>query len=237
MRLLVTHYAVEGFLHPSAEEPTIKKASIAALAGRVDALLLGHIHDGRETDIAGVKVIFPGPTERTNFGELDVRCGFTLLSVQGPPPYVVRSKQIHLHPQPMRRQTVRATDIPEEDPTAWLVSEVQSWSEPDQILQVRLEGPLKRDTYHALRFLEVWQVGNDLNFYFDLDRHALTLKTDDFGTGVTHAGIRVSPRSEIQRVADAMLEIAGSDAERQVLEEARALVLEQYGAGTVEEGE
>ena len=231
--LLVTHYAVEGTLHPLAEEPTIKKASIAALAGTVDYMLLGHIHTGREMDIGGVKVFFPGPTERTNFGELDVRCGFGLITIEGRRPCRIQSRHIYLDPQPMRRETVRTTDIPDEEPTAWLTERVRGWSAADQILQVRLEGPLVRAKYHALRFLDVFQVGHDLNFYFDLDRHTVELR--DETAAAVRSGIRVSPRSELARVADVLMEAADSDEERELLAEARSLVLEQYGTGALDE--
>jgi len=233
--LLVTHYAVEGTLHPQAEEPVIRKASIAALAGVVDYLLVGHIHVAKERDVGGVKVVSPGPTERLSFGELDLRCGFVTMTVSGRRPCRVATKHVHVDPQPMRRETVRATDVPADAPTDWLVECVRAWSAPDQILQVRLEGPLPRPAYQALRFLEVWQVGNDLNFYFDLDRHLLTIQPDDPGELAFVGGDRASPRAEIARVADGFLRSAATDDERALVEAARALVLEQYGGGEMEE--
>jgi len=233
--LLVTHYAVEGFLHPLAEEATIRRASIAALAGTVDTLLVGHLHASKTEEIGGVEVVLPGPTERMTFGELELKCGFALLTIEGRRPAKAKARHIHLDPQPMRRETVRATDLPADDPTGWLVDRVRAWSQPDQILQVRLEGPLPRSAYQALRALEVWQVGNDLNFYFDLDRHLLTVRSEAPGELAFTAGERLSPRSEIARVADGLVAEAGSDEERALLAEARDLALERYGAGAIED--
>lgn len=232
VRLLVTHYALEDTLHPLAEEPTIAKASIAALAGRVDALLVGHIHEARQSEVAGVKVIFPGPTERLSFGELDVACGFVRLDVTsgGRGPGAITARHVPLEPQPMRRHTLRTTDLPSDDPTAWLVDQIRRLSRPDQILQLRLEGPLPRAAYHALRLREAWQVGHDLNFYFDLDRRRLVVHDDDRAP-LRSAG-RVSPRAEIARVADALV-AAADGAERAAIEAARDLVLERYGQGTI----
>ncbi len=232
VRLLVTHYALEDTLHPLAEEPTIAKASIAALAGRVDAVLIGHIHEARLSEIAGVRVVFPGPTERLSFGELDVACGFVRLDVApgGRGPAAITARHIALEPQPMRRHTLRTTDLPADDATGWLVDQIRRLSAPDQILQLRLEGPLPRAAYHALRLREAWQVGNDLNFYFDLDRRRLVVHDDD-RTPRPSAG-RVSPRAEIARVADA-LAAAAAPGERAVIDAARALVLERYGQGVI----
>lgn len=234
--ILVTHFAIEGTLHPQADEPVIRKSSVAALSGVVDYLLVGHIHVMRDHDVGGVKVISPGPTERLSFGEIDLRCGFAVLTVEGHRPCRVKSRHIHLDPQPMRRETVRATNVPAEAPTNYLAERVRAWSAPDQILQVRIEGPLPRETYQALRFLEVWQLGQDLNFYFDLDRHLLSIQADDPGELAFVGGDdRPSPRAEIARVADGFLRSAETDDERALVEAARALVLEQYGVGEMEE--
>lgn len=233
-RILITHYAVEGRLHPLAEEPTIRRSSIADLAGRVDCVLVGHVHDALDAEIAGVQVVFPGPTERLSFGEIDVRCGFVRLDVtRGPEGPAVRARHIHIDPQPMRREVVRAGDLPLGDPTAWLIARIRAVSAPDQILQLRLEGPLPRAAYHALRVREAWEVGNDLNFYFDLDRRGLTVEAEP--GEARGAGERASARAELASVADQLRAAAEDPAERVLLEEARSLVLSRYGSAGMAE--
>lgn len=236
--LLLAHHAVEGSLHPDAEEPVIARASIAALAGKVDHLLLGHVHAAKDQELAGVGLHFPGPTERMGFGELEVRCGFLALRVEGRRPCKVTLRHIHIDPQPMRRETVRATNIPAEEPSAWLAERLRAWSAPDQILQLRLEGPLPRSRYQALRFLELWQLGQELNFYFDLDRHLLTVQGDDPGE-LALSGDRLSPRAEILRVAEGFAREAEAgrlgEADRALVEAARDLALAHYGAGAIED--
>lgn len=234
-RILVTHYAVEGRLHPLAEEPTIRSASIAALAGRVDCILVGHVHDAEDAEIAGVKVLFPGPTERLSFGELDLRCGFVRLDVTRAPDGVrLDARHIHIDPQPMRREVVRAGDLPADDPTGWLIQRIRGASAPDQILQFKLDGPLPRAAYQALRVREAWEVGNDLNFYFDLDRRGLTVEAE---AGELQArGERVSARAELASVADELRAGAEDPEERALLEEARALVLARYGSAGLVDG-
>lgn len=228
--LLVTHYAVEGMLHPLANEPVIKKESIARLRGVVDALLVGHIHETRTLDVAGVPVIFPGPTERLSFGELDVRCGFVVLNLDASRADKVRNRHVKVTPQPMRRATLRATDIPPEDPNAWLQAELQAISLPDQILQLALAGPLPRRVYHAIHFRELWQLGSDLNFYFDLDRHGLSVAGDELPGALPGGGERVSVPAELAHVGQALVEAAGDDEpERELRRAALALVLAEYG--------
>jgi DNA repair exonuclease SbcCD nuclease subunit len=257
-RILVTHYAVEGRLHPLAEEATIGNASIAALATEVDYLLVGHIHEAIELDVGGVRVLFPGPTERMSFGELEVACGFAQLEVtrvaqednttadgrpnddrsaKGARRAMITSRHLHLDPQPMRRETLRAGDIPADEPTAWVIEQLRGFSAPDQILQLRLDGPLGRETYHALRIRDVLAVGADLNFFFDLDRRSLRVRDEAAHLAIGPAGERVSARAEIARVASAMAEEAEDEQTRAIILEARALVLARYSATIVDDDE
>lgn len=231
--ILVVHHAVEGLGHPDAEEPTIRRASIRALAGRIDAVLAGHLHGGGEAVIGGVPVLFPGPTERLTFGEIDVRCGFYDVAVAPGAPPRVRARHVRVEPQPMRRLVVEARDVPASEPTEWLLARIRGASSADQILQLRLRGSLPRDTYRQIRFGEVWRMGAEANFYFDLDRHGLVVAEAELAPAVGAGG--TSPRAELRRVAAAMRAESGDDADRRLIEEALALVLDRYGAGTVDE--
>lgn len=234
--ILVTHYSVEGTLNPLAEEATLAKASIAALEGIVDQILVGHVHKAQQLDIGGVPVLFPGPTERLGFGEIDLKCGFAELALSAGPPCRAKIRHIHINPQPMRRETISALDIPAEAPTEWLVERIRAFSAPDQILQLRLEGPLPRETYHILRPRELWQLGNELNFYFDFDRHGLSVVAPEPGDMPFAGGQRVSPRGEIARVAEGFVRAAEDEVERELVEAARDWVLAEYGGGGMEEG-
>ncbi len=95
---------------------------------------------------------------------------------------------------------------------------------------------MPRAVYQALRFREVWQLGNDLNFYFDLDRHALTVAGDEVAVSYG-SGERLSVRGELTRVGQALVAAAeGDDAERDLRREALELVLARYRADAVEDG-
>jgi DNA repair exonuclease SbcCD nuclease subunit len=222
----MAHYGVEGTLHPGAEEPLLSKASIAKLEGIVDYLLVGHVHERRTMKIGEVTVCFPGPTERMSFGEMDLKTGFLSMKVQGGRPNVKSQvKHIRTAVQPMRRLDIRTTDLPANDPTEYVIQRLRSASDPEQMLLCRIEGPLPRDVYHKLRFFDIWALGNELNFYFDLDRRGVrvqALEVPDVG----HAVERVSSRQEIRRVARALAQEAG-DEERSLIEEAEALILER----------
>lgn len=128
----------------------------------------------------------------------------------------------------MSRIEIRTTDLPADDPTTYLFERVQEVSHPEQLLQCRLVGPLPREVYHNLRFFDVWRLGNELNFFFDLDRSQITIQ-DPQALDVRLSGERVSLRGEIEAVADALAAQADDGDERELVEEARRLVRERLG--------
>jgi hypothetical protein len=159
-----------------------------------------------------------------NFGELKEKAGFYYAELDGKRAAKLIHKQID--PQPMRREVIRTTNIPPETPTEFVFEQLREWSDKDQLMQLRLEGPLERDAYHRLRFYDIWRLGNELNFYFDLDRADVKLKGDDLGNA--SGGEVVSARREIARVAAELAAEREGDA-RALIEEARALVLGRLG--------
>lgn len=225
--LLMLHYGVEGTLRTDANEPLIPKARLNALDGIVDYLLLGHVHHRRKLEIGRVQVAFSGPTERLSFGESGVETGFLDLKFEGRRPNVrVSLRYRPVRAQPMRREEIRTTDLPASDPNGAIFEKLRAVSHADQLLQFKLVGPLPRTIYHQVRFFDIWRLGNELNFFFDLDRRGVYLQTEIERDG-DPAGERVSPRQEMERVAAEL--VAGADEEeRALIDEAKALVLGRW---------
>ena len=151
--------------------------------------------------------------------------GFYYVELEGKQAVKLLHKEID--PQPMRRETIRTTNIPAEEPTEYVFEQLRQWSDRDQMMQLRIEGPLTREVYHHLRFFDIWLLGNELNFFFDLDRAAVTLKGEERGGNGGGAEI-ISTRREIERVAAELAAEREGD-ERALIEEARELVLQRMG--------
>lgn len=217
--VLMLHYAVEGMLPGDVAEPILSKARIASLRG-VDLLLLGHVHERKVMDIGNVKVAYSGPTERMSFGERAVAVGFVEVSL-GSKGVTVRHHDTH--PQPMQRDVLKTTDQPA-DASAALRDHINARSHPDQLYQLRLEGPLDMDGYRAMRWAELRALGTESNFYFHLDTRLVYL-TQRRQTPVGAGGERVSPREEIEAIAASLAQQATDDEERDLIEAARRLIL------------
>ena len=127
----------------------------------------------------------------------------------------------------MRREIIRTTDIDPAQPTEYVYDKLREWADAEQMMQLRIEGPLERDVYHRLRFYEVWRLGNEINFYFDLDRAAVTLQSQDLGS-ISGSGQVISVRHEIDQIADEFAAQREGD-DRALIEEARAMVLGKLG--------
>lgn len=218
--LLLLHCGYEDNVPPDFQDPILPKARVA-LMGNIDYFILGDIHRTHKAVMDRSTIIIPGATERLGFGELSEKPGFYYIELEGKQAVKLMHKRIE--PQPMRREIIRTTNLPPEEPTEYVFQQLKSWADPDQLMQLRIEGPLPREVYHHLRFFDIWRLGNELNFFFDLDRSAVNVKSEQ-NDGVAAAGGTISPRREVENAA-AELAAQREGEERALVEEARALVL------------
>lgn len=217
--LLMMHCGFEGSVPPGFKDAVLPRSRVAQLKG-IDYYYVGDMHRTHRAVIDEATVVIPGATERMTFGECEEKTGFYYAELDG----ARAARLIHapVEPQPMRRQVIRTTDLPAEQPTEYVFQALNEISDADQMLQLRIEGPVTREVFHRLRFFEIWRLGSELNFYFDLDRTAVAVQSESRnGSG---GGEVVSMRHEIESVAEE-LAARGDGDERALLDEARDLIL------------
>jgi DNA repair exonuclease SbcCD nuclease subunit len=222
--LLLLHCGFEGNVPPDFGSAILPKARVAALQG-IDYYFLGDIHRTHKAVVDRAVVIVPGATERMTFGEIGERAGFYYAELDGRDAKKLQHQEIE--PQAMRREIIRTTDLPEDAPTEYVFDRLHEWANAEQMLQLRIEGPVSREMYHHLKFFDIWRLGNELNFYFDLDRADVSVKSAD-ANDVAGGGEIVSIRDEIARVANELAAPREGD-DRALIEEARALVFQKLG--------
>lgn len=226
VRILLLHGGVQDAVPPGFDDAVYKKSAIAALK-QIDYFLIGDIHADNKLQVEHATVLIPGATERLTFGELKNEPGFYYLELEGKTPRKLQRKTIA--PQSMRRHEILCGNLPADDPTEYVFAEIRGVSEQEQLLQLRLEGILDRDAYHKLKFFDIWRLGNELNFYFDLDKSGVEIRArgaDEYGNIVPEE--RVDVERELERVADDLFDAAENDDERMTIQEARAHVVNLY---------
>lgn len=228
IKIMLLHGGVEDAVPPGFDDAVFRKSTIASLK-QVDYFLIGDIHNTSKLNVEHASVLIPGATERLTFGEIKNDPGFYFLELDARRPVKLSRKLIDT--QRMRRAEIRCGNLPAEDPTQYVFEELRGASEHDQLFQLNMNGILDRDAYHKLKFFDIWRLGNELNFYFDLDKSLVELR----GRGADEPGLvpeeRVDVERELERVAVEMAETAGSDEERAAIADARAHVVNLYRSG------
>ena len=222
--LLLLHCGFEGNVPPDFGEAILPKARVAAMQG-IDYYFLGDIHRTHKAVVERATVIIPGATERMTFGEIGEKAGFYYAELDGKDAKKLQHQEIE--PQAMRREIIRTTDLPDDAPTEYVFERLHEWADAEQLMQLRLEGPVSREVYHRLKFFDIWRLGSELNFYFDLDRADVRLQSDD-ANSVAGGGEIVSIRDEIARVANELAAQREGD-DRALIEEAREMVMQRIG--------
>jgi hypothetical protein len=223
-KILLMHYGVEGTIHPDATEPILSKDSLAKVC--VDLIGVGHVHDHRKMMLGSTTVIVPGSTERHTFGEKGVQPGFYCLEVDKRG--LRKVEHVDVIPQQMREESVKTSELGDEDPTGSLIERIREVSGTDQMLKVVLFGPMASEKFHKLRLREAYMVGLDTNFYFDLDSRGLHVSDGPRLVSDGTARASISQRQEIAEVAAELMELAQTDSERALYAEARDRVLASY---------
>jgi DNA repair exonuclease SbcCD nuclease subunit len=222
--LLLLHCGYEDCVPKDFGEAVLPKARVAAMQG-IDYYFLGDIHRMHKAVVERATVILPGATERMTFGEIGEQPGFYYAELDGKDAKKLQHQEIE--PQPMRREIIRTTDLPDDAPTEFVFEGLHEWADTEQLMQLRLEGPVSREVYHRLKFFDIWRLGNELNFYFDLDRADVRLQSED-ANSVAGGGEIVSIRDEIARVANELAAQREGD-DRALIEEAREMVMQRIG--------
>ncbi len=229
VKILLLHGGVEDAVPPGFEEGVFKKSTIAALK-QIDYFLVGDIHFTNKLNVEHATVLIPGSTERLTFGEIKNEPGFYYLEFDsdGARRPVKMTRKL-IEPQAMRRHEIRCGNLPSDNPTEYVFEEIRAVSNAQQLLQLRMEGILEREQYHKLKFFDIWRLGSELNFYFDLDKSQIEIRARDADEhGNTVPEERVDVERELARIADEIFDAAENDDERVMIQDARARVVNMY---------
>ena len=165
--IAMLHYSTERIAPPYWEEPQIRLSSLDANK-HINLFVLGHIHQHIKEKVGDSLILYPGATERVDFGEAGKETGFCYLEIDG---RKIDVEFIKTHSQPMSRETIHASRIPSENPTRFILDTVSKNGNPEELMQLVLEGELDFKEYMKIDFSRIYDEGRRLNFFFEyLDR-------------------------------------------------------------------
>jgi DNA repair exonuclease SbcCD nuclease subunit len=223
--VLLAHCAIEGMIHPDAQEAILSRAAIESLQG-VDYLFVGNIHRYNTFVLGGKRVVVPGATEWMDFGDReDEKAGFVYLEIE--PGRIDKQPQYKpITPQPRTEVLIRVTELDDDDPTATVLTRLETASGADTMLKLRIEGAIPLDLFSRLDMRRIEEVGRRDNFFFDLDVSVLRVQRPM--ANILAGGSRRSMREELAVYADELISTADDEEERAVLVVTKQALLAQY---------
>ena len=225
VRILLMHCAIEGMIHPDAQEAMLSRAAIESLQG-VDYLFVGDIHRYSNFVLGGKRVVVPGATEWMDFGDReDDKAGFVYLEIE--PGRIDRQPQYKpITPQPRAKVLIRVTELADDDPTSTVLTRLEAASGADTMLKLRIEGAISLDLFSRLDMRCIEEAGRRDNFFFDLDVSGLQVQRPmvNILAGVS----RRSMREELAAYADKLISTTDGEEERAILATTRQALLAQY---------
>jgi exonuclease SbcD len=162
LNIAVLHYSMEGIAPPIWEEPSIKRSSIEA-NGDIQLYAMGHIHEHNETKVNDSHVLYPGGTERYNFGESRKETGFIVVDYGEE----LEIRYIPTDSQPMKQVKFHTSHMDHGDINASINSVIEENSNEDGLFQLVLEGSIPFQLYTEIDFTAIYMRGGSLNFYFE----------------------------------------------------------------------
>jgi DNA repair protein SbcD/Mre11 len=231
--LLVLHAPIEGF---ATETPLslldiqtqVSRASIASQSA-FRYILAGYHHTYQQLSIGQCDLIIAGATQHIDFNDPDDVPGFVFIGLAADG--IRWCKHIPVDALQLRRLVVHATDLwPQDttthaDATANILEQLSPLCADDVMIQLRLEGELRRSQYHQLNLNHIRQYGEEHCFALAIDDSTLTFLPEQelisSAPGQVSAlskGERLSPREELIALADEWIASSPDEQEQAALQ-------------------
>jgi DNA repair exonuclease SbcCD nuclease subunit len=217
--IAMLHYSIERLAPPIWEEPQIKISSLEK-NDQINLFAVGHIHKHGTTKIGNSLVLYPGATERYDFGETQHDTGFCYVIVENGD---IGYEFIPTESQPMTQAKLHMSHVSKQNPTKDILSIMRKSSSENGLTQLVLEGEIPFEEYVKIDFTKIYDYGWRDNFYFEcIDRIKPIIKGLEL---VESEGLH--PRKEISNSGKKAIENA-TKSEKPIWERATHLALSYY---------
>jgi len=218
LNIAVIHYSIESIAPPIWEEPCIKLASIEANSD-IQLFAMGHIHEHNETKVNDSHILYPGGTEKYNFGESTKETGFIVVDYDGD----IKTKYIPVDAQPMKQVRLHTSNTNHSSINESIEQVIKENSEEDGLFQLVLEGSIPFQLYTEIDFTSIHTLGSGGNFFFEcIDKIIPT------GEGLEFTPVDgLNPRKMLEETALKTIEEKEED-EKKVWQQAMEYAISYY---------
>jgi len=223
-RVLILHGAVEGTIHPEANEPVLPISSLERLSQSADLIVVGNVHRFAQLRAGRACVVIPGATEWMHYGEVEMfQPGFVTITIESREAVAV--EHCPVTPQPRAEIAFHASELPVEDPTGAILERLQPLADPERLVRTSLEGVIDHDAYMRLELGRVEEEARRLFFFFEMDTTHLAVRSGNRVEAMT----RRSMGEELRAAVERRLARALDPEEKVLLEETRNALLAELG--------
>lgn len=216
--IAMMHYSIERIAPAIWEEPQVSISSLERNK-QIEFYAMGHIHTHGSTKVGDSLVLYPGATERYDFGESKHETGFCYVTVDD----VIEFEFITTECQPMTQLKLHTSRLSPESPTQDIIEAVEKESNENGLCQLVLEGEIPFEEYIKLDFTQIFDKGWANNFYFEyVDRIRPLVEGLKF---IETEGLH--PRKELSAMGEQAIENSNPN-EKELWERAAQLALSYY---------
>jgi DNA repair protein SbcD/Mre11 len=231
-QILLLHYGVEGWMQAfddESREPILSLHNLERMA--VDVIGVGHLHVRKQRRMEnGALVINSGSTERMDFGEEGLECGYAVITLDGKsastetvrvPTQPMRTLKYEIGTDPQRALTTEQESEAAQTLLDSCVAELDRVAHPDQLLRMRFSGQMPRNLYHAFPWEALQKRGSAANFHFQLENNVTVFDPDsDLPLGY---GVSFDVAEELQNMMQAFCaQYEGNEQEQALYQQAHA---------------
>ena len=217
--IAMLHYSIERIASPLWDEPQVSVSSLEKNS-QIDLFAVGHIHTHGSTKVGDSLVLYPGATERYDFGEAGHETGFCIVVEDDGD---VEYEFIPTESQPMIQLKLHTSRLSAENPTDSILKAIEDRSVSDGLFQLVLEGEIPFEEYVKIDFTRIFDIGRERNFYFEyVDRIKPLVEGLEF---IETGGLQ--PRRELSVMGEKAVESASLE-EKKLWERAAQISLSYY---------
>jgi DNA repair protein SbcD/Mre11 len=220
LSILLLHAPIEGLVTGSSllENRTLVSQSSIQGQSFFSYILAGYHHQFRHLRVGSTELIVAGATQHIDFSAPEHKPGFVFLGLAADG--IRWCNHIPVDTLSLQQLVLQTSDLWSDQsslsPTEVILERLRPLCNADAMIQLHLEGELKRSAYHQLDLNRIRRYGEEHCFTLAIDDSALSLLSEQeaFSPEMEE---RLSPREELIALAEELINAADSEQERSAL--------------------